>query len=280
MNHLAQPLIDLPAAPTVAPGCRRLRRVVPGRVAAVALAGLLAAACGGTDRDFEAAQRSNTQSGWEDYLRQHSQGEHARAAQQRLAQLVEAREWERARSADSIDAYQQYLRGYPQGAHAPDATSAVAKLNLAVTPTVEATMPPPRRSVTRPAVPAAKATQAAKAAPATPAMAATKAAPAVKAAAAPQAAQGVRVQLGAFGNGSAAASAAWQALLARYPELREHEPIIAAARAADGRAIHRLQVAGFDRADATALCRKLTADRHPCVLVPSRRATAARSQPG
>ncbi len=277
MNQLAQPLIDLTAPPAAALDRRRRPRVAPGLPAALALAGLLAAACGGTDRDFAVAERSNTQSAWEDYLRQHPQGEHTRAAQQRLAQLVEAREWEHARSADSVDAYQQYLRGYPQGPHAPDATNAVANLNLAATPTVEATMPPEAK-----AVPAAKAAPATRAAPATKAAAAGNAAPARKAAPARQpAAQGFRVQFGAFAKGSAAASAAWQALVARYPELRQHEPIIAAARAADGRAIHRLQAAGFDRAGATALCRKLTADRRPCLLVPPRRApTPASSRSG
>ena len=91
-------------------------------------------------------------------------------------------------------------------------------------------------------------------------------------------AQGFRVQLGAFAKGSAAASAAWQALIARYPELREREPVIAAARTADGHAIHRLQVGGYDRAGATALCQKLAADHNPCLVVAPAPA-AARGQP-
>jgi len=226
----------------------------------VVLAGLLAVACGGTDAAFEAAQRSNTQAAWEDYLRQHPQGEHARAARELLAQLVEAREWERARSADTIAAYQEYLRGYPQGPHAHDASTAVANLSLAAAPAVEASAPP-----TRAAAKAGKPAAGAKGQPARAARAAP--ATATPVAAARSTTQGFRAQLGAFAKGSAAASAAWQALVARYPELHEREPIITAAHSADGRAIHRLQVGGFDRAAAEALCQKLTAGHDACLVI-------------
>ena len=261
MNVLVEPLRALPTEPGATLARRTLRRA-----AALVLAGLLVAACSGADTDFESAQRSNTQAAWEDYLRQHPEGEHARAARQLLAQLVEAREWERARTADTVEGYQQYLRGYPQGAHAHDASTAVANLSLARAPTAEATPPPTSASRRQPRPAAAPA----------PKIGARTPAAAAKAAPVRQLAQGFRVQLGAFAKGSAAASAAWQALIARYPELREREPVIAAAPSADGHAVHRLQVGGYDRAAATALCQKLAADHKPCLVVPP--ATAASEQ--
>ena len=283
MNVLAEPLVVLPVLRGAALASRVLRRA-----AAFVLAGLLVAACSGADNDFETAQRSNTQAAWDDYLRQHPEGEHARAARQLLAQLVEAREWERARAADTVDGYQQYLRGYPQGPHALDASTAVANLSLAAAPADEATTTAPSRAAPTPSRRAAPpaAAQAPRQPPPAAAHApksgtpAAKAKPAAVANTAPvrRTAQGFRVQLGAFAKGSVAASAAWQALMARYPELLEREPVIAAARTADGRAIHRLQVGGYDRAGATALCQKLAADHNPCLVVAPAPA-AARGQP-
>ncbi|MBS0396259.1 MAG: SPOR domain-containing protein, partial [Proteobacteria bacterium] len=79
---------------------------------------------------------------------------------------------------------------------------------------------------------------------------------------------GYRVQLGAFGDGSGAAQRTWQSLAARYPALGARTPLIAAARNAAGRPIHRLQVAGFDRAGAEALCAELAGHHDPCLVVP------------
>jgi hypothetical protein len=245
---------------------------------------LLPAGCG-TDADFDDAARANTTVAWDDYLRAHPDGPHAREARARLAALLEDREWQRAHAADTADAYQRYLRGYPQGAHAHDALVAIANLNLAATPLndVPAEPPPPRPAagaITRAPAPAsvAAAGAPAPAAGATSAqkpVAANGVPPRADAAPAPPPSQrpavhgGVRVQLGAFTGGSAAAERAWRNLTARYPELSGRTPLIAAARAVDGRAIYRLQLAGLDRAAAEALCRRLAARSDPCVLVPA-----------
>ena len=84
---------------------------------------------------------------------------------------------------------------------------------------------------------------------------------------------GFRVQLGAFA-GSVTAERAWHDLVARHRELAKRAPEIATGRTADGRSVERLQVAGFDRAGAEALCRALAAERDPCITVPPLAAAA------
>lgn len=247
--------------------------------AALSLA-LLATGCGG-DAEFDNAARANTTVAWDDYLRAHPDGTHAREARARLAALLEDGEWQRAHAADTADAYQRYLRGYPQGAHAHDALVAIANLNLAATPATEAPTEAP--AATKPAAgtieratappapaPAVAAAPAAIAPPATrgraagPPRAAATASPTPRA----EASGGFRVQLGAFGDGSAVAERVWRDLSARYPDLAARTPLITAARAANGREIHRLQVAGFDRAAAESLCAALATHKDPCLVVP------------
>jgi cell division septation protein DedD len=234
--------------------------------AGAALAFLLLPAGCGMDSDFDRAARSNTTAAWDDYLRAHPDGPHSREARARLAALLEDRDWRRAQAADSVDAYERYLRSYPQGAHAHDALVAIAALNLARTPAGEAAAEPPAPSPATGTI--VRGTAPATTGPANPAPApAAGAAAAAAAAPAADAPAGYRVQLGAF-TSAAAAERAWHDLVARHPELAGRSPVIAAARAADGHTIQRLQVAGFDRVGAEALCRTLVADRDPCVTVP------------
>ena len=275
-------------------GARRPGRSVVLRGVAVAL--LCALAACGADRDYEAAVRANSIVGYDDYLRLHPDGAHAREARSQLALLVEDREWQRAQSAATIEAYQRYLSGYPAGQHSHDALVAITELNIAKAPSGDAPVAaavepgnaarspagaPAKGAIERGAAPAPRA--AVPAVPAAPAVAAAaKTLPAVAtaeshppSAAAPVASpahddnlHGFRVQLGAFASGSAAASAAWQRLAGKYPELASHVPLVAAARTAGGRQVHRLQVGGYTREAATALCKRLTAAHDPCVLVP------------
>src|SRR5271169_5797919 len=120
---------------TAVPTARERRATDMHRYAWLVL--LLVAGCG-ADRDYQAAERANTVVAFDDYLRLHPDGAHAREARAHLAMLVEDREWQRAHTADTTDAYQQYLRSYPAGQHAHDALAAIGNLNLAATPTTEA----------------------------------------------------------------------------------------------------------------------------------------------
>jgi hypothetical protein len=245
-------------------------RLARARVAAALLA-LLIAGCS-ADADFDNAVRANTAVAWDDYLRTHPDGPHAHEARERLAALVEDREWQRAHAADTADAYQRYLHGYPQGAHAHDALVAIANLNLAGAPSRDAPVAPAA------APPPAEAPRPAPG-PATPALPA-RAPPAPVAAPAPAEApapQGYRVQLGAYGT-SARADHAWRELQQRYPQLAPRTPLIAAARAADGSSVYRLQVAGLERPAAQALCAGLAANHDPCIVVPPPPAVAAPSR--
>ncbi|GEM_PF-1546407 len=219
------------------------------RAACAALAAVLIGGCG-VDRDFDAAVRTNSIGAYDDYLRLHPDGAHAADARARLAALVEDREWQRAHGLGTIDAYQQYLRGYPQGAHAKEALVAIADLNLAAIPSTEAATAPPPSSepaAKRPAAPVVRSAPA----------------PAVVAAAP----DGMRIQLGAFGN-DAGANAAWQRLAGRHAELASKAPQLVAGTTADGRKVVRLQLAGYDRAGASAACAALAKTQDPCLVVP------------
>lgn len=246
------------------------------------LASLLGVGCG-TDSEYETAVRTNTVSAYDDYLRLHPDGTHAAEARAHLATLVEDREWQRAHGAGTADAYQQYLRGYPSGAHARDALTAIADLNMATVPSTEAPteaaapVPTPKAPAASPAVkgPIARAapptTRAATAKPG--ASAPPKAVVPKETHAAPTAAAGVRIQLGAFGA-KAGAEAAWHRLTTRYPELASRTPLIASAKAGDGRDIERLQVGGFSRESASAMCAALAAKHDACLVVPATGAAA------
>jgi len=94
------------------------------------------------------------------------------------------------------------------------------------------------------------------------------AAGAVTAADRPDSTHGFRVQLGAFARGSHAATAAWQHLVRKYPDLATRHPLIAAARTADGHQVYRLQLGGFSRESAQALCRAFGTAHDPCMVVP------------
>jgi len=247
------------------PGGRRARAALArgGAASALALLLWLPAGCG-SDADFDRAARSNTAAAWDDYLRVHPDGQHAREARARLAALLENQEWQRAQAAGSADSYQRYLRSYPQGAHAHDALVAIAGLNLARAPAgAMSAGPAPSPSpagAPEPAAPEPAPAPASRVPPPVAAVAPPQGPPAATAGA-------FRVQLGSFAGGSAAAERAWRELSARHPQLAGRTPLITPSRSTDGRTLTRLQLEGFDRAGAEALCRALVERNDPCVTV-------------
>jgi len=235
----------------------------------ICLALVLLAGCS-SDRDYDAAVRTNSIAAFDDYLRLHPDGTHAAEVRGRLVALVEDREWQRARSANSSDAYQQYLRSYATGAHAHDALVAIADLNIATPPNTEvppaaapdpAGPPPAKGTIVRePPRPSAPAPSRAPV-PTAPVRAAGTPTPAAALAAAGE----VRIQLGAFGAELAAADA-WQRLRSRHAELTGHEPVLVPTQTADGRHFQRLQVGGFTRESAAATCAALVAAHDACFV--------------
>ena len=291
-----------PHAGRVRAGPQTPRAVVRGnatlRCCCCALVWLIAACS--ADSEYDAAIHANTVVAYDDYLRLHPDGAHAKDARARLASLVEDREWQRARAGESAESYQRYLNSYPNGVHAHDAQVAIQDAKLAQAPGTEAptagaarraTAAPPavltvpaaatgvsgaaiKGAIERAAPPPAPIAAPAPASPTPPTAAATS--PRVAAARAPAApapprediASGYHVQLGAFSSGSAAASAAWKRLVNKHPELALRTPVIAAARSADGKQIHRLQISVASREAAVSLCTSLTAAHDACVVVP------------
>lgn len=274
------------------PFIARSRAAAAARGALCAVA-LVLAGCG-SDREYDAAVRANTVVGFDDYLRLHPDGSHAAEARAHLAALVEDREWQRAHTTGSVDAYQQYLRGYPSGAHARDALIAIADLNTAAVPNTEASGAAPAgaaaasgpapatpavkgpiarvttagEATPRPAPPPAAKGESARHQPAARAASASAASGAARPPAATAAAPGTRIQLGAFVT-EASATAAWQKLTVRYPELAGRTPLVAGAQRPDGRRVHRLQVGGFSHESAGAMCAALLAKHDACLIVPT-----------
>lgn len=248
----------------------------PG-VAATCLMAVLALAACSADHDYAEAVRANTVAGYEAFLKAHPGGAHGQDVRLRLKRLDDDRAWEAARAANTADAYREYLSAHSAGSHARDALVAMAKLNLDAGATASGTDDAVTPAGLPAPAPTADPVPAAAPAPATAAVAPPAArspeppaspAPDAPAAGAAGKLQGYRVQLGAYGNGSHAAESAWKRLSAAHSELSGREPLIAAALSANGMQIYRLQVGGFTRESATALCEALNASQTACIVEP------------
>jgi len=73
------------------------------------------------DLAFQNAQAFNTVLAYQDYLRHFPQGRHRRTADQAL----DDRAFQTAQQADSVEAYQDYLHSFPQGRHSDDVRRAI-----------------------------------------------------------------------------------------------------------------------------------------------------------
>jgi hypothetical protein len=223
------------------------------------------AACGG-DRAFDAAASADTVPAYNEYLRAHPTGAHAREARARVDLLIDSADWRRAREVGTAESYQQYLARHSSGVHTQAALVALAALNLASVAPVTAPLPEGTAAPLKVALGSGPAVAVTPGDAAGPAPAAAATAPDAGPAAVET--DGFRVQLGAFATGSAAARAAWERLAASHPFLDGRHPLIAAALSRDGVQIHRLQVAGLTRESADALCAALSASGDACVIEP------------
>lgn len=93
---------------------------------------------------------------------------------------------------------------------------------------------------------------------------AVRAAP-VRVAAAPKRVAGGKhlVQLGSFGS-KADARRAWTLLSGKYAQLSDYTPVVSEARV-KGKTYFRISAAGFDRAGAVSMCRKVAARGDGCI---------------
>ena len=266
-----------------------------GKLATLAAAVAVLAACSREQQDWRSAEASDTVEAYGEFLKDHPESELVRQARARLTQLSEDRAWSQAGSADTVDAYKQFLAQYPNGkwsqearirvenfelgmapigAGATDAASSAASVSaIAAGPSpAGSNMPPASGNAAGAPLSAGAPAQA----PASPAPFPSATAPTASAAAAAPASiasawrstdtTAFGVQLGAFASENAATSQ-WQQLVARFNEqLRGLAPHVVSAETATGR-LFRLQALVADEATARALCDMLRKESQACVPV-------------
>jgi len=91
------------------------------------------AVVGGCDREgraWEEAQKTNTTSAYDGYLKEYRDSPHAAEAEQRLAALRAAALWKETTGADSAEAYRRYLDAFPDGAQAGEARARLDQLEV------------------------------------------------------------------------------------------------------------------------------------------------------
>ena len=222
-------------------------------------------------REWQRAHAADTGEAYQQYLRSYPSGRHAHDALIAITDLNLAKLPSTEASSPRSSALRAQAAAGPAPAPAPAPEPATPAVKGAIARAPDAApvaggAPPKAVASTKPA-PKALPTPAARAA--APAVVAASRAPAKVAPPPVAAAPGAVIQLGAFAT-EASAKAAWKHLAERYPELAGRTPSISAAHAADGHELHRLQVGGFSRESAEAMCRALAAARDACLLIPAR----------
>ncbi len=78
-------------------------------------------ACSSTEADWQQAQAVNTIGAYQDFLKQHPNGEHADEARSRIRSIEDDQAWMAAINTNTQQAFEQYLRNEPNGSHAQEA---------------------------------------------------------------------------------------------------------------------------------------------------------------
>ena len=90
------------------------RFVLPGFLCCT----VLLVACGSAKYEWSQANNLNTIAAYQAFVAKYPNDVHAADADNRIAELKDARAWNAAQVAASVDGYQQYLTVEPSGAHA------------------------------------------------------------------------------------------------------------------------------------------------------------------
>jgi hypothetical protein len=84
-----------------------------------------------TESDWHQATLANTIAGYETFLQQHPDNQHADNARGRILALRDEQAWRAAQASNSIAAYDRYLKALGGGVHAGEATYQIAALQRA-----------------------------------------------------------------------------------------------------------------------------------------------------
>jgi cell division protein FtsN len=255
-----------------------------GKLAALAAAVAILAACSREQQDWRSAEASDSVEAYGEFLKDHPDSDLARQARARFTQLSEDRAWQQAGSADTVAAYKQFLAQYPNGKWSQEAHIRVENFELGMAPTGAGATDAASSAASVSAIAAGPSTAASNMppssgnaagaplsegapaqAPASPASAVPPS-PAIASAWRSADTTAFGVQLGAFASENAATSQ-WQQLVSRFNEqLRGLAPHVVSAETATGR-LFRLQALVADEATARALCDMLRKESQACVPV-------------
>ena len=103
---------------------------VLGLFLAASLTALLLA-CSSTEADWQQASSANTATAYQDFLKQHPNGQHADEARNRIHSLEDDQAWTTAMNTNTQESYQQYLSAQPNGTHAQEARDHITGIQRA-----------------------------------------------------------------------------------------------------------------------------------------------------
>ncbi|MGH8220441.1 MAG: SPOR domain-containing protein [Steroidobacteraceae bacterium] len=83
--------------------------------------GLSLIACSSIDADWQQATTANTIGAYQDFLKQHPNGQHADEARSRIHTIEDDQAWMAALNSNTQQSFEQYLHNEPSGAHAQEA---------------------------------------------------------------------------------------------------------------------------------------------------------------
>jgi hypothetical protein len=102
------------------------------RAGAIGLLGLLLLACSSSEADWQQATATNTIGAYQDFLKQHPNGDHANEARSRIHSIEDDQAWMAAINSNTQQSFEQYLRNQPNGTHAQEARDRVTGFQRAM----------------------------------------------------------------------------------------------------------------------------------------------------
>jgi len=82
-------------------------------------------ACSSTQADWQKATADNTVAAYQDFLKEHPNGEHADEARSRIHSLQDNEAWMAAMNTNTEAGFKKYVAAEPSGAHVDDAQSKI-----------------------------------------------------------------------------------------------------------------------------------------------------------
>jgi hypothetical protein len=106
-----------------------MKRLHGGLLLAAVMVAFIAA-CTTMQSRWDATKSADTITAYEDFLKEHPEGDLADQARVRRNELYEERDWKDAEASNTIAAYEDFIKNYPKGRHKNDAHARIEKLSL------------------------------------------------------------------------------------------------------------------------------------------------------